>query len=52
MKLLLDMSLPPAWVDILEAEGWVAVHWHDVGDVHASDVEIMGQSEWMLYRDP
>lgn len=41
MKLLLDMNLSPAWVDILEAEAWVTVHWHEVGDVHASDVEIM-----------
>ena len=24
MKRLLDMNLSPAWVDILEAEGWEA----------------------------
>ena len=32
---------PPAWVDILEAEGWETVHWHEVGEPNAPDAEIM-----------
>jgi predicted nuclease of predicted toxin-antitoxin system len=41
MRLLLDMNLSPAWVDILEAEGWETVHWHEVGEPNAPDAEIM-----------
>lgn len=41
MKLLLDMNLSPAWVDILEAEGWETEHWHSVGEPNAPDAEIM-----------
>lgn len=41
MKLLLDMNLSPAWVDILEAEGWETAHWHAVGEPNAPDAEIM-----------
>ena len=27
MKILLDMNLPPAWVDFLENQGFQAIHW-------------------------
>jgi predicted nuclease of predicted toxin-antitoxin system len=41
MKLLLDMNLSPAWVDLLEAAGWESEHWCEVGETNAPDVEIM-----------
>lgn len=41
MKILLDMNLPPVWVDFLENEGFQAVHWANVGPYDASDKEIM-----------
>jgi len=41
MKILLDMNLPPAWVDFLEKEGFQAIHWANVGPYDASDKEIM-----------
>ncbi len=40
MKILLDMNLPPAWVDFLENEGFQAIHWANVGPYDASDKEI------------
>ncbi|MBW2199102.1 MAG: DUF5615 family PIN-like protein [Deltaproteobacteria bacterium] len=41
MKILLDMNLPPAWVDFLENQGFQAIHWSNVGSHSASDKEIM-----------
>jgi len=41
MKLLLDMNLSPAWIEVLRAEGWETTHWQEVGAVNALDVEIM-----------
>lgn len=35
------MNLSPAWVSVLEAEGWQTVHWSSVGPVNAPDAEIM-----------
>ena len=43
MKLLIDMNLSPQWAAELVAAGHEAWHWSEVGDVRASDVEIM---EW------
>ena len=43
MKLLIDMNLSPEWVPVLEGEGWEPVHWSSIGDLGASDREIM---EW------
>ena len=40
-KLLLDMNLSPAWVQVLQKHGWEAVHWSDVGDPRAGDRDIM-----------
>lgn len=42
MKLVIDMNLSPEWVQVLERDGWQAVHWSTVGDPRAIDPEIMG----------
>ena len=44
MRLLLDMNIPPSWVDDLCAAGHQASHWRDVGDPTASDATILGHS--------
>ncbi|MDI6853223.1 MAG: DUF5615 family PIN-like protein [Deltaproteobacteria bacterium] len=41
MKILIDMNLPPRWVDIFAKAGNEAVHWSQVGAPTASDREIM-----------
>jgi predicted nuclease of predicted toxin-antitoxin system len=41
MKLLLDMNLPPRWVELLNKAGFEAVHWSTIGPGNAADVEIM-----------
>lgn len=35
------MNLSPLWVEVLQAEGWEAVHWSTIGPVNAPDHEIM-----------
>jgi predicted nuclease of predicted toxin-antitoxin system len=41
MKILIDMNLPPRWVQVFVSAGWEAVHWSQVGALIASDREIM-----------
>jgi predicted nuclease of predicted toxin-antitoxin system len=41
MKILLDMNIPPLWVKYLQKEGWEVVHWAQIGDIRAPDIEIM-----------
>jgi predicted nuclease of predicted toxin-antitoxin system len=41
MKILIDMNLPPQWVDLFKQQGWQALHWSSVGDKHATDQFIM-----------
>jgi len=41
MKILIDMNLPPRWVQVFAKVGWEAVHWSQVGAPTASDREIM-----------
>lgn len=41
MKILIDMNLPPRWVQVFAAAGWEAVHWSEVGAPTSSDREIM-----------
>ncbi|HEX3697972.1 MAG TPA: DUF5615 family PIN-like protein [Polyangia bacterium] len=45
MKLLLDMNLPPRWVQFLATKGIEAVHWSAVGDARATDATIMRWAE-------
>jgi predicted nuclease of predicted toxin-antitoxin system len=41
MKVLVDMSLSPRWLEVLERHGCEARHWSEVGDPRAADREIM-----------
>ncbi len=41
MKLLIDMNLSPDWASALGRAGFEAVHWSKLGDVKASDKQIM-----------
>ena len=41
MKLLVDMNLAPQWTSALAAAGHQAWHWAEVGDLRATDAEIM-----------
>ncbi|HEX6291962.1 MAG TPA: DUF5615 family PIN-like protein [Herpetosiphonaceae bacterium] len=41
MKLLIDMNLPPAWVEWLERSGWHTAHWSSIGDPRATDRVLM-----------
>jgi len=41
MRILIDMNLPPAWVAVLAAQGWEALHWSTVGHPCAPEHVIM-----------
>ena len=41
MKLLLDMNLPPSWVEFLAGHGVDSAHWSTVGDPRVADSVIM-----------
>jgi len=41
MKLLIDMNLPPRWVDFLSSRNIEAIHWSSVGRPDAPDHEIL-----------
>jgi predicted nuclease of predicted toxin-antitoxin system len=41
MKLLVDMNLSPAWVEVLRQAGIEAIHWSNVGAADAEDAQIM-----------
>ena len=41
MKLLLDMNLPPRWVQFLASAGLESIHWVNVGEPTAKDSQIM-----------
>lgn len=41
MKIVIDMNLPPSWVQVLEAGCHDAVHWSSVGPPKASDRDIL-----------
>jgi predicted nuclease of predicted toxin-antitoxin system len=45
MKLLLDMNLPPRWVQFLTASGVKCIHWSDIGAPTAKDSEIMDYAQ-------
>jgi predicted nuclease of predicted toxin-antitoxin system len=41
MKILVDMNLPPDWVEVFTRHGLSAVHWSMVGDPRADDPTLM-----------
>ena len=41
MKFLLDMNLPPSWIEALAQSGIEAQHWKDLGRPDAEDSELM-----------
>ena len=41
IKIVVDMNLPPRWVNFLKNEGWDVVHWSSIGNPGAPDAEIM-----------
>ena len=52
MKLLIDMNLPPEWVNVFEQHGLHAVHWREIGDPRASDTVIMAwarENEYVVF---
>ena len=48
MKILLDMNLPPSWVEALEENGVDSIHWSQIGAPNAPDMEIL---EWAAKND-
>ena len=44
MRLLVDMNLSPDWVPVLEACGWEAIHWIDVGVPNAPDPDLLAHA--------
>lgn len=40
MKLLIDMNLSPLWASSLNAAGFEAIHWRDIGRATDPDTEI------------
>jgi predicted nuclease of predicted toxin-antitoxin system len=54
MKLLVDMSLSPLWVETLRAAGWEAAHWNALGDPRAADEQIMSfarEQGWTVFTN-
>ena len=43
MRILIDMNLPPRWVDFFADHGLKAVHWSAIGQLNAPDSEVL---EW------
>ncbi len=41
MKLLIDMNLPPRWVDFFHVRNIDAIHWSTIGKPDAPDQEIL-----------
>jgi predicted nuclease of predicted toxin-antitoxin system len=41
IRLVVDVSLSPDWVDVFVRHGWPAVHWSTVGDPRANDRTVM-----------
>jgi predicted nuclease of predicted toxin-antitoxin system len=44
------MNLSPAWVDVLNAAGFEAVHWSQIGSAKAPDSEVMHWAAAHGYR--
>jgi predicted nuclease of predicted toxin-antitoxin system len=44
MKFIVDMNLSPLWREFLEAQGWSACHWSELGSPTALDTEILARA--------
>lgn len=44
LAVLVDMNLSPRWIPVLQAAGFTAVHWSDIGPVTAPDTELMAHA--------
>ncbi|MFZ1493109.1 MAG: DUF5615 family PIN-like protein [Candidatus Competibacter denitrificans] len=52
MKLLIDMNLSPAWVAILQAQGFEAIRWSMIGEPKALDQTIFaraGEHDYIVF---
>ncbi len=45
IQILIDMNLSPDWVAELAKHGWAATHWTAVGDLRATDGELMDRAQ-------
>ena len=41
MKIVVDMNMSPMWPELLQANGYDAIHWREVGASDAGDEDIM-----------
>lgn len=41
IQIVVDVNLPPAWVEVFTRHGWEAIHWSSVGDLRAKDRDLM-----------
>ena len=48
MRILIDMNLPPRWVDFFANHGLNAVHWSTIGQLNAPDSDVL---EWAREND-
>lgn len=48
MRIVIDMNLSPAWVEVMKGAGLDAIHWSQIGEADAADIEIF---EWAATRD-
>ena len=52
MKILVDMSLSPLWVEFLGEVGFEAAHWAAVGRAEACDAEVLefaAERGWVVF---
>lgn len=48
MRIVIDMNRSPAWVEVMKGAGLDAIHWSQIGEADAADIEIF---EWAATRD-
>ena len=54
IKILIDMSLSPQWVELFSKHGIDALHWSTIGDHGAKDHVIMQwarEKEWIVFTN-
>ncbi len=54
MKIIIDMNLSPEWVGYLEQDGHKILHWKDVGDPNAPEIEIIKwarEGNYLVFRN-